>query len=98
MKHIIGHVRHYWITILLLFICGYFLLSAIQGGAGLFRFYQLSVQVDAAQELHANLQTERIHLENLVTRLSDDYLDLDLLDEQARKRLGLIRQDEIIVN
>ena len=31
-------------------------------------------------------------------RLSDDYLDLDLLDQQARDVLGLVRSDEIVVN
>jgi len=34
---------------------------------------------------------------NRAHRLSDEYLDLDLLDEQARKVLGLIRGNEIIV-
>ena len=36
-------------------------------------------------------------MENLTSRLSDDYLDLDLLDEQARDVLGLVRADEIVV-
>ena len=30
--------------------------------------------------------------------MSDDFLDLDLLDEQARDVLGLIRTDEIALN
>ncbi|MGR3813148.1 MAG: septum formation initiator family protein, partial [Cognatishimia activa] len=30
-------------------------------------------------------------------RLSDDYLDLDLLDQQARSVLGLIRGDEMVI-
>ena len=37
-------------------------------------------------------------MENKTRRLSDEYLDLDLLDEQARNVLGLIRPDEVIVN
>ena len=36
-------------------------------------------------------------LENLTQRLSDDYLDLDLLDEQARDVLGLVRANEMII-
>jgi cell division protein FtsB len=36
-------------------------------------------------------------MENLTHRLSDDYLDLDLLDEQTRKVLGMIRADEIVI-
>jgi cell division protein FtsB len=36
-------------------------------------------------------------MENLTRRLSDDYLDLDLLDQQARDVLGLLRHDEIVI-
>ncbi len=34
---------------------------------------------------------------NLTTRLSDHYLDLDLLDEQLRDVLGYVRADEIVI-
>ena len=36
-------------------------------------------------------------MENLTRRLSDTYLDLDLLDQQARSVLGMIRADEIVI-
>jgi cell division protein FtsB len=36
-------------------------------------------------------------MENLTHRLSDTYLDLDLLDQQARDVLGLLRSDEIVI-
>ena len=35
---------------------------------------------------------------NLTRRMSDEYLDLDLLDQQARDILGLARSDEIIIH
>jgi cell division protein FtsB len=44
------------------------------------------------------LAAEVAALENKTKRLSDTYLDLDLLDEQARDVLGLVRSDEIILN
>ena len=37
-------------------------------------------------------------LEKKVARLSNDYIDLDLLDQQARKFLGLAKANEIIIN
>jgi len=37
-------------------------------------------------------------MENKTRRLSDNFLDLDLLDERARKVLGMARADEIIIN
>jgi cell division protein FtsB len=36
-------------------------------------------------------------MQNLTRRMSDEYLDLDLLDERAREMLGLIRADEVIL-
>ena len=43
------------------------------------------------------LQNEVDKMRNLTLRMSDDYLDLDLLDEQARDILGQIRSDEVII-
>jgi cell division protein FtsB len=45
----------------------------------------------------ALLQAEVDQMENLTRRLSDTYLDLDLLDEQARDVLGMVRADEIVI-
>ena len=36
-------------------------------------------------------------MDNLTRRLSDTYLDLDLLDQQARSVLGMIRSDELVI-
>ena len=45
----------------------------------------------------AQLEAQIAEIENLTRRLSDDYLDLDLLDERARDVLGLLRADEIVI-
>lgn len=75
----------------------YFTFAAVQGDYGLFS----RAEVDAeAAELQAQLDTlnaEIAEMENLTHRLSDTYLDLDLLDEQARSVLGLLRSDEIVI-
>jgi len=36
-------------------------------------------------------------MENRTRRLSDEYLDLDLLDERARAVLGLVRADDLVI-
>ena len=43
------------------------------------------------------LQADVAQSENLTRRLSDTYLDLDSLDQQARDMLGMIRADEIVI-
>ncbi|MEM6904772.1 MAG: septum formation initiator family protein [Pseudomonadota bacterium] len=45
----------------------------------------------------ARLEAERERLANLVARLGPGHLDLDLLDERARRVLGHIRADELII-
>lgn len=76
----------------------YFTFAAVQGDFGLFN----RIQVEAEK---AELQRERdaliamvAEMQNKTQRLSDEFLDLDLLDEQARDVLGLLRSDEIVLN
>jgi len=75
----------------------YFTFASVQGDFGLFRRVQIRAElVDLTQERDA--LAERIAtLSNKTLRLSDDYLDLDLLDEQAREVLGYIRPDEVVI-
>ena len=78
-------------------LASYFTFAAVQGNFGLF---QRAIVQAEAQDLAAQLarvQAEIDHMENLTLRLSDDFLDLDLLDEQARSVLGLLRFDEIVI-
>ena len=75
----------------------YFTFAAVQGDYGLFRRAEiLAERADLEAEL-ARLSLEAARMENLTLRLSDGYLDLDLLDQQARDILGLIRADEIVI-
>lgn len=75
----------------------YFTFAAVQGDFGLFRRAEI---VAESQDLRVQLATVRAdvaRMENLTKRLSDDYLDLDLLDERARGVLGMVRADEIVI-
>ena len=75
----------------------YFTFAAVQGDYGLFRRAEIKAEsARLAKELEA-LEQQVARLENLTNRLSDEYLDLDLLDQQARDMLGLIRADEIVI-
>lgn len=78
-------------------LSGYFTFAAVQGDYGLFRRAEIEAEArDLAQQL-AEVQVKVARMENLTRRLSDDFLDLDLLDEQARAVLGMIRSDEIVI-
>lgn len=76
----------------------YFTFASVQGDYGLFRRVEIEAEAATLQAEKARLAAEVASLENNTRRLSDDYLDLDLLDQQARDILGLIRPDEIVLN
>ncbi|MEM6636074.1 MAG: septum formation initiator family protein [Pseudomonadota bacterium] len=76
----------------------YFTFAAVQGDYGLFRRIQIQAEAQVLRGELAALQAEVKAVENKTRRLSDTYLDLDLLDQQAREILGLIRSDEIVID
>lgn len=75
----------------------YFGYSALQGDTGLVEQVRLEREKAQLQAQLDDLRAERRRMENLNRRLSESYLDLDLLDERARDVLGLAREDEIVV-
>ena len=78
-------------------LSAYFTFAAVQGDFGLFRRVEIAAEADLLARDLTTLQAEIARTENLTRRLSDDYLDLDLLDQQARSVLGLLRADEIVI-
>ncbi len=86
------------IYITLMFMLGiYFTFASVQGDFGLFRRVQIEAEARALDIERARLAAEVAALENKTHRLSDEYLDLDLLDQQARDVLGMVRADEVVL-
>ena len=75
----------------------YFTFAAVQGDFGLFRRVEIEAEHRYLSHHLAALQEQISATENLTKRLSDSYLDLDLLDQQAREVLGFLRADEIVI-
>ena len=73
----------------------YFTFASVQGDYGLFRRVAIEAEADDLRAERDRLADEIDALQNKTHRISDDYLDLDLLDEQARQVLGLVRADEV---
>jgi len=82
----------------LTFVLGvYFTFASVQGNYGLFQRVQIMAEARVLREELAVLDRALAALENRTRRMSDAYLDLDLLDEQARDVLGLVRSDEVVL-
>jgi cell division protein FtsB len=75
----------------------YFTFASVQGDFGLFRRVQIEAETRALVAERDALAEEVAVLRNKTIRLSDTFLDVELLDQQARDVLGMVRADEIVL-
>ena len=75
----------------------YFAHAAVQGDHGVFRRVEVEARTAELRDKLAAVEAAVDARGNLVRRLSDDYLDLDLLDERARAVLGYVREGEVVL-
>jgi cell division protein FtsB len=85
------------IYIVLIAVLAVFGHSGLQGKHGLGALRQAeALEAELTTEL-AGIAVERRALANLVGRLGERNLDLDLLDERARAVLGYVRREELVI-
>jgi cell division protein FtsB len=84
-------------TVVMVMMGMYFTFASIQGDHGLFRRVQIEAETRALLAERERLAAEVAALRNKTLRLSDTFLDVELLDQQARDVLGLVRTDEIVL-
>ncbi|MBE3639726.1 FtsB family cell division protein [Mangrovicoccus algicola] len=75
----------------------YFAYAAVRGDLGVIERLVIDAQLKDLEAEKAALEQQIAQLSNKTLRMSDDYLDLDLLDEQARSVLGMMRSDELVI-
>ena len=78
-------------------LCFYFIIASFNGEFGVAAKYELLAREKVLTRKLNLLTEENIAIKNKVERLSDTSLDLELLDQQARKILGMIGEDEVII-
>ena len=84
--------------LILAFMLGaYFTFAAVQGDYGVFRQVQIRAEAETLRIERDRLYEDLAKISNLTSRLSDRYLDVDLLDERVRDVLGYVRADEIVI-
>ena len=72
----------------------YFIFHAIYGNRGIVAYFQLNSTVSDAEKELEELKAERLEIEHRVKSLKSESLDRDMLDEHARKRLGVAGEKE----
>ncbi len=72
----------------------YFVFHVIYGNRGILAYFKLHTKIEqATQELDV-VRAERLDLEHKVNSLKTESLDRDMLDEEARRGLGLASEKE----
>ena len=79
------------------FLLVYFAFHAINGERGLIRYLYLRQEIAEAGKIAEQYSRQKQHLEEKVRHLSNNSLDLDLLEERARIVLNLAGEDEFII-
>ena len=79
-------------------VLSYFCYHVLSGERGLLALMELSKQVQQSRQQLDITNAERLNLQHRVNLLRDESLDLDLLDERARKLLGYVGEDEVVYN
>lgn len=89
--------RGWSFPLLVMALVGYFSYFAVFGNHGLLRWSRLQATVEAKQTELDRLQEERLSLQRRVSLLRPESVDDDMLEEQARSRLGLTEADEVVI-
>ena len=94
-----ARVRYRAIIVLLTCALGllYVGYQSVQGERGLLGWVERTADVERTRDEVAALAEERRKLERRVSRLRTDNLDLDLLDQEARRLLNLGQPDEEVL-
>ena len=83
------------INVILIMVFFYFMFHAVAGNRGLLAYFQLSKAITDMTPIVDELKLERLELEHKVNLLKSA-VDLDMLDQEARKALGLASEKEKI--
>jgi len=79
------------------FIFIYLVYFFINGQRGLLKYFYLTKKAEEYNHTLANLKAENDYYIDRTKRLQPNTVDLDFLDEQARKKLGLIDKNEVVI-
>lgn len=81
-------------NILLSLLLIYFVFHSIYGNRGVIAYFTLNQRLEKAYSELESLRAERIELEHRVKLLRPESLDRDMLDQEARRVLGVASPKE----
>src|SRR5689334_12085138 len=78
-------------------LAAYFGYYLIYGNHGVLNLARVQQQIEVKQAQLDHVRTQREALEHRVSLLRPESVDPDMLEEQARSRLGLTERDEVVI-
>ena len=87
----------YFSFLITFFIFLYLVYFLVYGQRGLLQYFYLSKQNQEYNETLDRLTSENKYLDNQIKKMQPNTVDLDFLDEQVKKKLGLIDKNEIVI-
>ena len=90
-------VRQSTAPMVCLTLVAYFAYHAVQGERGIVAHNRMSQEIALAENALAEAKAKRLAIEKRVMLLRPDGIDRDLLDERARRTLGMAHPDELVI-
>ena len=87
----------YFSFLITFFIFLYLVYFLVYGQRGLLQYFYLSKQNQEYNKILGQLTSENQDVTNRIKKLQPNTIDIDFLDEQVRKKLGLIDKNEIVI-
>jgi len=75
----------------------YFSYHTVQGDRGIIAYLRLNAQLEKTKVALIESNARRYNLSRRVRLLRPEFLDRDMLDEQARHNLGLAHPDDLVI-
>jgi cell division protein FtsB len=97
LREVRRRLRHVIVPTIGAFSVGYFLVHTIEGDRGVLAMMSIRQQILRAEATLSVTGAERRKLEGNVALMRQNGLDRDMLDEQARRVLGLVGEKEIVI-
>lgn len=87
----------FFVSLILVSLCFYFYWQAVYSRKGVINYLRLSKQLKVDYNQLQNIKAEKLFLENKIDLLSQNGLDLDLIEELARQNLGIANSIETVI-
>jgi len=75
----------------------YFIYYTLFGNKGVIQYFRLTKELAKKERVKKELENKMENKQHLINGMGTESLDLDLLDEEARKNLGYANKDEIVI-